>query len=1085
LRRVLVLFTLLISLIIIGINTPFQAKANHSIDKVAELDDHTKRVILDDYIEILIEEGEEYTLEDIVTGKYDDDFFTFTGKGRPNFGYNLSFYWIRFELQNHSMINNWLLEIDAPKLNNITLYLFDDGINDYEPIKLGNWYSFSEREVKHRNFVTPIEINPQENKTIYLRLKTGSSVQIPLTLWNYADFHSKSLIEYTIFGALFGLSVVMALYNLFLYFSIRDMSYLYYVLFVLLNTLLYLTDTGLIYQYLFPDGSIYNTPNVTHLMFLVNISGLLFVRSFLSLKERSATLERLFKFLIAFNAIAFIIRLITFTASVYIATALVILSIILILFSSGYSLRKGYRPASFLLIAWGLFLLGVFISLMVDVGLIPLTVTTKYSWQITTMFEVVLLSLALGDKYKTFREEKEAAIQELNKTQQDALKNLRRTDKLKDEFLTMTSHELKTPLNGIIGIADTMRAGAAGKLSKQMDDHLSMIVSSGKRLSHLINDILDYSHLKNDQLKMNFQPIRLYEITNVVLTLCQPLLKNKSIQLINNINAEEHLIVYADETRVQQILYNLIGNAIKYTIDGVVTVSASVKNNFIKINVTDTGKGISEEQQRLIFDQFFQVEDSDRREFDGSGIGLNITKRLVDKHGGELTVDSIIGVGSTFSFTLPKYVGEAETKEVSAAIETFADYETLPTITHSIAQMQTEGKAKVLVTDDDPINLQVLMNQLHLADYEVITATSGFEVLEIVQRETFDLLILDVMMPQMSGYDVCKLLRKKFSLLDLPILMLTAKAQLQDKIVAFEVGANDYLSKPCDRKELLARVHTLIQLSRLNRELKRINVVLEDKVKQRTEQLQAANFSLEKTIESRTHLLSSIAHDLGTPVTVVYNYLQAIDKGIIEDAEKGEFLQLAYSKINVLNRLISDLFDLSRLEAQQLQFNIHQIDVKHWISDLKKKLALELIQTDRQITYTIGQIADIYICYIDEQRMDQVFSNLIWNAVNHTSQTDGTLTIHVELDNTNGEIVFQFKDNGSGIDPDMLPFIFDRYYKIESLTEERRGTGVGLAIVKEIVQVHEGRVWVESEPGVGSSFYVALPVREKTDEQVV
>src|SRR5699024_9329851 len=168
-------------------------------------------------------------------------------------------------------------------------------------------------------------------------------------------------------------------YNLFLYFSIRDVSYLYYVLFVLLNTLLFLTDTGLANHYLWPDRHLHNSLSVTELMFLVNISGLLFVRSFLSIKKRQKNLDIIFKSLMVISVLAFVIRQFTFTGSVYIATALVIFSIFLILFSSGYSVRKGYRPARYLLISWGLFLLGVFVSLMVDVGLLPLTLLTKYS----------------------------------------------------------------------------------------------------------------------------------------------------------------------------------------------------------------------------------------------------------------------------------------------------------------------------------------------------------------------------------------------------------------------------------------------------------------------------------------------------------------------------------------------------------------------------------------------------------------------------------------------------------------------------------------------------------------------------------
>lgn len=1076
-RRLSYLVPLLCFIFILIQDNVSLVSAAHSPIETIKFTDTTEQIILDHHIEILVETDERITLDRVIEGKYDAEFTTYSGKGRPNLGYHRTYYWVRFHVENLSQLDEWLLEVDAPKLNHAILYFYNKKKDRYETELIGNIYEFTNRKVKHRNFVIPIHLQENETKTYYLQLYTGSSVQIPLTLWKESSFYEKAKTEYAILGIVFGLSVIMALYNMFLYFSIRDISYLYYVLFVLLNTLLFLTDTGLANEYLWPNRHLHNSISVTELMFLVTIGGLLFVRSFLSIKERLQKLEVYFKILIALSIVAFIIRQITFTGSVYAATALVISSIILILFSSGYSLRKGYRPARYLLIAWGLFLLGVFISLMVDVGVLPLTLFTKYSWQITTVFEVVLLSFALGDQYKTYKEEKEAAIQEASNIQEKALRNLKRTDKLKDEFLTITSHELQTPLNGIIGIAETLQDGVAGPLTEKMNAHLSMIILSGKRLSHLINDILDYSHLKNDQLKITKQPVRLYEITNVVLTICQPLLQNKPVQLVNNINRENDLIVYADEGRLQQILYNLIGNAIKYTDEGIVSVVATVEGDFIRIDVIDTGIGISYYQQKRIFDQFYQVEAGETRQFGGSGIGLSITKRLVENHGGNISIVSKLKKGSTFSFTIPKYKGALKIEEIAATIEPFEE-DSRETASTFVPELVAEAKAKILIADDDSINLQVLMNQLNLEGYEVITAFSGIEVLKVVQKESFDLLILDIMMPQMSGYEVTEKLRKDFTLIDLPILMLTAKTQLQDKIIAFEAGANDYLAKPCDREELLTRVQTLVQLSRLNNELKRVNSILEDKVKQRTEQLEITNEHLEKIIDSRTHLLANIAHDLGTPVTVIQNYLQAIHSGIIEDDEREHYLRLAYSKIKILNRLITDLFDLSKLEAQQLQFNFRPLLVCEWITHLQEKFELELIQSKRQFTFTTVPITDNITSYLDEERLEQAFSNLLWNAVDHTSRKTGEIHVSVTIDEKVSEITFSFADNGTGIDDKVIPFIFDRYYRVKKLPEESHGTGVGLALVKEIVQAHDGRVSAESTLNVGSTFSITLPIQK-------
>src|SRR5699024_8405488 len=524
----------------------------------------------------------------------------------------------------------------------------------------------------------------------------------------------KSTTEYLIFGSLIGLSIVMALYNLFLFVTIRDRSYLYYVIFVTFNTLLFIVDTGFGYQYIWPNLVSAEAVHVTELMFLSNIAGLLFIRAFLLLDKRMKRMDDVFKFIIVLNIIAFIIRQFTFTGAVYVATVLVLFSIILIIFASAKSLIEGFRPARYLLLAWGLFLLGVLISLLVDVSIIPLTTYTKYAWQMTTALEVILLSFALGDRYRTYKREKEAAIQEANTIQQEALDSLRETNKLKDEFLSITSHELQTPLNGIIGLAETMRAGAVGTVNPKMDAHLTMIMKSGERLSHLIHDILDYTNLKNEQMKMELGPVRLYEITNIVLTVCQPLIKDKPIQLVNKIERSSNLTVLADENRLQQILYNLVGNAIKFTEEGTISISARTEQNFVRINVSDTGKGIPLEMQTAIFDEFYQVEDDQTREHGGSGIGLNITKRLVENHGGEIRVDSTLHQGSSFSFTMPLYLGEEMPSERLEEIVPFAEK------TSAIVEADQEAvpppvvASTILIADDDAVNLQVLMNQLNL-----------------------------------------------------------------------------------------------------------------------------------------------------------------------------------------------------------------------------------------------------------------------------------------------------------------------------------------------------------------------------------
>lgn len=436
---------------------------------------------------------------------------------------------------------------------------------------------------------------------------------------------------------------------------------------------------------------------------------------------------------------------------------------------------------------------------------------------------------------------------------------LKELDKLKDDFLSNTSHELRTPINGIIGIADSLVDGAAGPLSKKAVENLSMLVFSGRRLANLVNDILDFSKLKHKRLDLQVRPLEIKVLVDVVLVLSQPLIGKKEIQLFNKV--EKEIIVDADENRVQQILHNLIGNAIKFTEFGQVEISASKFGEQLMIAVTDTGIGIPTEKLRNVFTPFEQIDGSVAREFGGTGLGLSISKQLVELHGGEIRIQSTEGRGTRVSFTLPlskdtsavyttdanhlldrlretdiseltgrpsekqtaqqpaNFTHRAKSEESSEKeVEIFLDSETPKELHLSDEESrQAEEMFNVLVVDDDPINLQVLENQLSLANFAITRAYNGQEALEAVQKgRLFAIILLDVMMPKMSGFEVCRIIRETYPANQLPIIMLTAKNQVSDLVQGLQSGANDYLTKPFSKGELLARIKMHVQLSQIN-----------------------------------------------------------------------------------------------------------------------------------------------------------------------------------------------------------------------------------------------------------------------------
>ncbi|MGM8213777.1 ATP-binding protein [Virgibacillus sp. W0430] len=1069
---------ILVSISLLFMGDVIDAKDNNERNKVV-LKNDTAKILLDDSIEILKDKYGRYAIEDIVSNRLEEQFIPYKGIGRPNFGYTQDAYWVRFHINNQSSLEDWLLEIETPKINRIQLYVPEqDG--SFTTLSMGNKYPFTDKEIFHRNFIMDLPIKAEEEQTYYMQLTTGGSMQIPLTVWNSRAFGAKSQTGYMLFGILIGISVVMAFYNLFLYFSIRDRSYLYYVLFVVLNGFLYLSDTGLAFQFLWPELVRWNIQAVVTFMCLANISALLFTRSFLRTSEFVPRLDRLFKIFIIVNALTAIWSFFSFTYAMYAAIICVAVTIGLVISTLVISLRRKYRPARFFALAWGTFLFGVFVSIMVDAGLLPLIPFTKYAWHVTTTLEVVLLSLALGDRYKVMRMEKEKAKKDAIESQKLALKSLKKADKLKDEFLTVTSHELRTPLNGIIGIAETLRGGAAGKITKELDRHLWMISISGRRLANLVDDIIDFSKLKNDDLVIRPKPVHLFALTDVVLTICQPLTKDKPIILKNKIDSSTPLVM-ADESRLQQILYNLIGNAIKYTDQGEVIVSAEKQDNRLEIIISDTGKGIAPQQIDAIFEPFRQGDSSISREVGGSGIGLSITKRLVELHQSDILVESTIGKGSKFSFTLP--LSEDQSTAMLEAASTITprnvaekELSTVPMVGPS----PKKAKTTILIADDEFVNLQVLKNQLTLEGYEVIAASNGEDVMKEVQKRTIHLLILDIMMPKLSGYEVCRRLRAHNSLVELPILMLTAKNQMNDRITAFQVGANDYLTKPCDKEELLARVKTLLKLSRLHLELLELNQLLEEKVDARTEELKNVNQELLNMADSRRLLLANIAHELGTPVTVIQGYIQAVKDGLIEDHDP-RYLNMVDHKLQILNRLITDLSDLSKWEAGTMRLHKKKVNLNEWLNQVRAMHEWDIKQEERKFYFVNHQNVEIlkaYECHIDVDRMDQVFSNLIWNAIKHTELNTGNVTITVKLTEKMNEVLIQLQDNGHGIDEKKLPFIFERFYKATNLStrDDSGGTGLGLAIVKEIIEAHEGRIWVESQVGVGSTFSIVIPI---------
>ncbi len=502
------------------------------------------------------------------------------------------------------------------------------------------------------------------------------------------------------------------------------------------------------------------------------------------------------------------------------------------------------------------------------------------TWWAYTSYVISLLGAAL--LFIRSQKRKVALKQKELEREKEVTKRLKQLDQMKDEFLANTSHELRTPLNGIIGIAESLMEGVAGELNNLTRKNLAMVVSSARRLAGLVNDILDFSKLKNRGMILKLRPIDLHSLAEVILNLSKPLAGKKEIEFINQIS-HDFPPVEADEERLQQILFNLIGNAIKFTDSGRVTISAETEGQRALIHISDTGIGIAPDKFQRIFLSFEQAEGDTTRLYGGTGLGLTITKQLVELHKGEIRVESELNRGSTFTFTLSLSAEPLDSLSVR--------YETVNLLPEPILESLTalpnqnpasaikKADFNVLIVDDEAVNRQVLLNFLSMQNYNIYEAVNGQEALDYLESDTrFDLILLDIMMPKISGFEVTQKIRKKHSMYELPIIFLTAKNQVSDIVEGFSLGANDFISKPISKNELVSRVKTHLELLDINRNL-------ELKVEQRTLALNERNQELE-TLNSIIRLINQ---EIEYP-----NVIRAlVDKGLIifPQAQRCIFLQ--------------------------------------------------------------------------------------------------------------------------------------------------------------------------------------------------
>jgi len=611
-------------------------------------------------------------------------------------------------------------------------------------------------------------------------------------------------------------------------------------------------------------------------------------------------------------------------------------------------------------------------------------------------------------------------------------KQLKKADKLKDEFLANTSHELRTPLHGIMNIAQTVVTKEKEKLTEDSIKDMKLLITISRRMSYLLGDLLDVARLQEHRIVLKHEPLHIQSIVPGVIDMLAFMIKGKSVQLTMNI-PETMPAVMADEKRLVQILYNLLHNALKYTEEGTITISAQRQNGYATIQVSDTGCGMDEEILERIFIPYEQRVHgvSDSR---GLGLGLSICKQLVELHGSIITVQSEPDVGSTFSFDLPLVDPSYQQQHRLApnpipdpAAENISAEFIFPNVAVSewstpalSTTLLNDAQVHILVVDDDPVNLSVLVGILSTESYQITTCASAREALTVLDTRQWDLLIADVMMPHMSGYELTERVRERHSVSELPILLLTARSQPADIYTGFLSGANDFVTKPVDALELKYRIRALIAMKQS----------IHERLRMEAAYLQA---------QIHPHFLFNTINSIMALSEIDTDKMRSLGEAFTS------FLRISFDFLNT-KQLVELAHELRLTEAylyiEQQRFGDRLAVV--WELDPNLNLLLPPLS----------------------------IQPLVENAVKHgVLQRIKGGTIHIRITRQENGTLVEVRDNGKGMEQEQV---------IQLLNRAMRGKqGIGVANTNQrLMQLYGRGLSISSKPNAGTSVSFIIPDSE-------
>ncbi|CBL43877.1 sensor histidine kinase [gamma proteobacterium HdN1] len=706
-----------------------------------------------------------------------------------NFGYTKDVLWLKLDLNNSSKAAlQRLLVFSYTMLDKVEVYLVRQG-DIVAQYRVGDHYPFFQRPIRNRLFVLPFSFEAQTEYHLFVRVQSTSSMQLSMTLWEPNSFYEDYSIGEIGLGFFFGALLIIAAYNFFLWFSVRDVSYIYYVLFVLSFSGLVATLEGVGFQYLWQDWVWWANHCVVFFGCITLFFAGLFARRFLRLKIFNPRLDKLaVGYLCVVIVVAAIVPFVPYRVSVLllIFSSVVWSALSMTLGICNY--RAGNASARFFILAWGFLLLCNVFYAAGQVALIPRTALVGLALPIGEMVEVLLLSFALADRINILRSEKLAAqlhvldadrrsaetLRDANLKLQKALALAEEDHRKKDRFIMAISHELRTPLNAIS--ASVGQLNDAENETERLGLH-RFIKYGAERLATQVENLIMLAETENRKIQPHFRVFFLDQLLRSVVRVADAYVFNKSVAFRIEKTGESYPVWRGDDYLLVRMLIPLVENACKYTDQGQVVFSVHQRSDGIDFSISDTGIGIPEGFQEIIYESFTQLSEGYQRTHEGLGIGLTACKRIVEVLGAKISVESSPGKGSCF--------------RVSVAMQPE---------TNVVPMRTSELRGHVLIAEDNPVNAKVLDSLVKRFGLTTSLAENGEVALELSRLESFDLILMDLQMPVMDGFTAVENMRSEG--VRCPIIAVTANSDYEARMRSIESGMDDILAKPLNRDVL-------------------------------------------------------------------------------------------------------------------------------------------------------------------------------------------------------------------------------------------------------------------------------------------